>query len=334
MNRSDTVNAWMGVDISKDTLDVCLTTGSGYHHHTFANTTAGFSQLVSWQQQLAPEACCHYCLESTGPYGQSLALFLAEGDQRVSVVNPSRVKHFSLSQGNRNKTDRADARLLCDFCVRESPSLWRAAAPEVRELLSLMRRLDEIAAHKQQEVNRLQAPTLPKHVLHSVQNLIKFLDKETKRLEREVKSHIDRHPDLKNDLDLLTSVPGIGETTALRILCEMPDVDQFASAKQVAAYAGLSPREHRSGKSVRKRTRINKAGNGRLRKAMYFPALTATRHNPLVQAFYHRLLERGLCPMAALAACMRKLLMIAYGVLKHQQPFSPGGYLPNHQPAT
>lgn len=323
---SDTVNAWMGVDISKDTLDACLTTGSGYHHRTCPNTVAGFSQLLCWQRGLAPDAACHWCLESTGPYGQPLALFLSEHDERVSVVNPARVKHFAMSKGPRNKTDRADARLLCDFCRQECPSVFRAGTPEVRELLSLMRRLDEINQHKQQEVNRLESSTLPKHVLNSIKNTIKFLDKETRRLEREIKSHIDRHPGLKNDRDLLESIPGIGETTALRILCEMPDVDQFASAKQVAAYAGLSPREHTSGKSVRKRTRISKAGNGRLRKALYFPALTATRYNPIVKAFYDRLLEKGLCPMAALAASMRKLLMIAYGVLKHQQTFSPTGF--------
>lgn len=329
MSLPDPVNAFMGVDISKDTFDACLLTPEGvYRHQAFANTEAGFAQLLSFQQRLAPGASGHYCLESTGPYSQPLALFLVEHDHLVSVVNPARVRHFALGKGYRNKTDRVDARLLCDFCVQESPSPWRVAAPEVQELVFLLRRLDEIEKHKSQEVNRLEATTLPRHVLNSVKNTIKFLDKETRRLEREIKSHIDRHPDLKNDLDLLSSIPGIGEATALRILCEMPDVDQFVSAKQVAAYAGLSPREHTSGKSVRKRTRISKAGNGRLRKAMYYPALTATRHNPLIRSFYHRLLERGLCKMAALTACMRKLLMIAYGVLKHQQPFSPEGFQP------
>lgn len=322
------VTAWVGVDISKDTFDACLKTDTGYRQRQFANTTAGFLQLLSWTEELAPLALCHICLESTGPYSQPLALFLVEHDQKVSVVNPSRVKHAALARGTHNKTDAADARLLCDYCWKEAPSLWRVAAPEVRELLSLLRRLDEIAAHRQQEMNRLESVCLPKHVLHSVKNTIQFLDKETRRLEKQVKDHVDRHPGLQEDLALLESIPGIGSVTALRLLAEMPDVDRFASAKQAASYAGLAPREHRSGTSVHRRTRIGKAGNGRLRKAMYYPAMTAVKHNPLIHAFYHRLLDRGLCKMAALTACMRKLLMIAFGVLKHRTPFSPQGYQP------
>ena len=126
-----------------------------------------------------------------------------------------------------------------------------------------------------------------------------------------------------SDSKLLPGIPGIGELTSWDLLAELPDVSQFDSAQSVAAYAGLAPREHRSGSSVRKHTRLSKQGSTRLRKAMYFPAVTGITWNPLVKAHYERMLKAGKPRMVALAACMRKMLMIVYGVLKHQQPFDP-----------
>ena len=120
---------------------------------------------------------------------------------------------------------------------------------------------------------------------------------------------------------MLQSIPGVGELTAWDILAELPDVRQFDSAQAVAAYAGLAPREHRSGSSVFKKTRLSKQGNGRLRKALYFPAVNALTWNPVVKVHYERLRAAGKIRMVALAAAMRKMLMLCYGVLKHQKPF-------------
>src|SRR4028118_412161 len=150
---------------------------------------------------------------------------------------------------------------------------------------------------------------------------VTFLEAEVKRLQKEIREHLDNHDDLRRDSQLLQSIPGVGEVTAWDILAELPDVSQFDSAQAVAAYAGLSPREHRSGTSILKKTRLSKQGNSRLRKAMYFPAVNAVTWNPLVKAHYDRLVAAGKIRMVALAAAMRKMLMICYGVLKQQQPF-------------
>ena len=161
-------------------------------------------------------------------------------------------------------------------------------------------------------------------MLESLQGSIIFLESEVKRLQKQIRDHINQNPGLKRDSKLLQSIPGVGELTAWDILAELPDVSQFDSAQSVAAYAGLAPREHQSGKSVRKQTRLSKQGNTRLRRALYFPAVTGITWNPLVKAHYERLRENGKGKMVALAACMRKMLMIVYGVLKHQKPFDPG----------
>lgn len=314
--------AWIGIDIAKLSFEACLlrAQGKALHKH-FDNTPAGFAKLVRWVESLAPEAVAHFCLEATGTYSEALALFLAEADQRVSLVNAFRIKHAALAQGAANKTDAADARVIADYCRQYNPPLWRRSAPEVRVLVALLRRLSAISTQRQQEENRLAEPNLPKPVMRSLKQSLRFLDTQIQTLEAEIEAHINTHPDLKADRDLLLSIPGIAEVTAARILAELPDVAQFASAQDAAAYAGLAPSQYRSGTSVRKRTRLSKRGNARLRAALYFPAMSACRFNPLVRALYERLLARGLCRKAALGAAMRKLLMIAFGVLKSRKKF-------------
>lgn len=158
-------------------------------------------------------------------------------------------------------------------------------------------------------------------------------------MQQQIREPIDNTPSLKADQELLTRIPGIGEIAAQQILAELPDVSEFASAESAAAFAGLAPAEFRtrqmlrifdSGKSVHKRTRLSKAGNRHLRvharvngQAVYFPAVTAIRHNPLVKALYERLIASGKARMAAGAAAMRKVLMLAFGVLRTRRPFDP-----------
>ncbi len=150
---------------------------------------------------------------------------------------------------------------------------------------------------------------------------MRFLEKEIVRLKKQIREHFKSHERLQWDAQLLQSIPGVGELSAWDILAELPAVNQFDSAQAVAAYAGLAPREHRSGSSVFKKTHLSKQGNARLRKAVYFPAVNALTWNPLVKAHYERLVAAGKIRMVALAAAMRKILMLCYGVLKHQQPF-------------
>jgi transposase len=310
------------LDVSKDTIDVCLLRENGKtHFKQFSNTSPGHAKLLRWVQHLDENGFIHFCMEATGSYSREVALFLAEAEQKVSVINPARIHFFARSQGQGNKTDKADARMIALFCRKEQPELWRAAAPEVRQLAALMRRYHAVQDLLVQEKNRLQAPAQPKAVLKSIQSTVRFLEKEVERLKKQLREHFNNHHSLKRDAQLLQSIPGVGELTAWDILAELPDVQQFDSAQAVAAYAGLAPREHRSGTSVFKKTRLSKQGNARLRKAMYFPAVNALTWNPLVKAHYERLRAAGKLRMVALAAAMRKMLMICYGVLKHQQPF-------------
>jgi len=331
MSDTNPVTVWIGIDISKETFDAVIAQPNGKRpHKPFANTPAGFSKLLRWVESLGlvePRFSVRFCMESTGAYGMALAEHLVEGGHMVSIENPARIKHFgsALNKGAQNKTDKADARVIAEYAQAFNPAPWLRSQPEVKLLVALLRRLDSLEAHLQEENNRLGQPAtaVPAEVKRSLEETIHFLQTEIERLKEQIERHIDQHPGLKADQTLLVSIPGISETTARRILAEMPDVSLFTSAKQAAAYAGLAPKECRSGTSVHKKTRISKSGNARLRSALYFPAITATRYNQPVKELYDRLIERGNSKMAALVAAMRKLLMIAYGVLKSRTTFSP-----------
>ena len=319
---------YVGIDIAKLTFNACLirpaVPGKPLKKQ-FPNTLEGFAKMLRWLAQVAPDTSCHFCMEATGSYYEALAIYLAEANQRVSVVNPFRTHHAAKAAGATNKTDPAEAGTLAEHCRKENPSLWRRASPEVRTLVGLLRRLQALKDHLTQERNRLGDPSVSgqSEVVASLNKSIAFLEGEIAALLQQIQDHIDSHPDLKRDRKLLTSIPGIGDLTAAWIVAELPDVKSIASAQSAAAYAGLAPCEYRSGTSVRRETHLSKKGNVQLRRALYMPAMIAARFNPAVKAIYDRLIQRGRPRMVAIGAAMRKLLMIAYGVLKSRKEFEP-----------
>ena len=315
----------VGIDVSKLSLDACfLTCEDKKRHKRFANSAAGWAQLLNWVSALAKEQPCHFALEATGAYSEGLSLFLSEQKQKLSVVNPARVRHAALAAGIASKTDKLDASVIALFCRLHNPPLWQPPAPEFRKLAALVRRRENLLDSAQQEKNRLDQPALEKEVRASLTRQARFLEREIKHVEKDIAAHVQSHPHLASDAGLLESIPGIGKLTAQKILAELGDARAFDSSGSAAAYAGLSPQQHQSGTSVRKKTRLSKKGNPHLRKAMYLPTVTALSHNPLVRAFYDRLVAAGKPKMVALGAAMRKLLMIAVGVLRSGKPFDPG----------
>jgi transposase len=312
----------LGIDISKSKFDVALLREGGrFKHRVFPNTEAGFSQLSAWLAKQKVE-CVHACLEATGTYGEALATYLHERGHLVSVINPAQIKSYAESHLARAKTDKADATLIARFCAERHPPAWGPLPQEVRDLQALVRRLDSLLEMRQMEANRLEVAATAA-VTESLAEHLAFLDREVARTEGRIRTHIDTHPGLRGQRDLLVSIPGIGATTAAKILGEIMDVKLYESARQLAAFAGLAPRLHESGSSVRKRAKLSKVGAPRLRKALYFPAIAAIKHNPYIKELGERLRGRGKCPMQVIGAAMRKLIHIAYGVLKSGRPFDP-----------
>jgi transposase len=316
------MSAVLGIDIAKGTYQLSLRRGDGKRRHKrVPNTPAGHATVLAWLEAQG-SGVVHACLEATGTYGEAVALVLTEAGHRVSVVHPAAVKAFAQSQLRRTKTDRVDADVLVDFCLAHQPPAWTPWPEDVRVLQGLVRRRDAVQDMLTQERNRQQAGGVVAPVAASLARHIAALETELADLDTLIRTHVDTHPSLRAQRELLVTIPGIGEATVARLLAECRAITSFASARAYAAFAGLVPREHLSG-TLRGRARLSKLGSARLRFALYFPALSAMRHNPPLRAFSQRLREAGKPKMVIVAAVMRKLLHIVYGVLKHQRTFDP-----------
>jgi transposase len=313
----------LGLDVAKLKFNACLLRADGkLRHRVFPHTPAGFAQLIEWlgRQRVAR---AHACLEATGTYGDALATYLHEAGHVVSLINPAAIKAYAQSVLSRTKSDRVDASLIARFCAERRPPAWAPPVPELRERQALVRRLNSLVEMRTMEENRLSSGISVEAVRMSVGELIAHLAAQIKRTEARIREHIESHPGLKRQRQLLDSIPGVGETTAAVLMAGVPDFSQYRSARQVAAFAGLVPRERQSGSSVRGRVRLSKTGNSRLRKALYFPAVTALRCSPFFQQWAEGLHARGKSKMAVIGATMRKLIHLASGVLKSGKPFDP-----------
>lgn len=310
----------LGIDISKDSFDVALLGVQQQWRGHFSNEQGGFGKLLRWlKKRQAQEA--HVCMEATNRYWEALALFLVDEGYAVSVVNPKLIKRHAQATMQRNKTDKQDALTIADYCAKQQPDLWTPPSPAQRELKVMVRHLQALKADKQRERNRQTSGLTSAPVLEAIERHIAFLEDQIAQLEERIQEHIDQHPDLKRDKELLESIPGVGKTIAATFLAEVPDVRNFAQAGQVAAFAGLTPGEHHSGASIHRPGRLVKWGNAHLRAVLYMPALSAHQSNSIVRALKERLEARGKSKMTIVVAVMRKLLHLCYGVLKTRKPF-------------
>jgi transposase len=318
----------LGIDIAKDTFDSALIVEGKSRTAHFENSPTGFKQLGKWVRKYTA-AGVHACMEATGQYGEALAEYLYEQGWQVSVVNPARIKAYANSKLRRNKTDKADAQLIAEYCLREEPGLWSPPPASFKALQALVRRLEDLQAVYQQESNRLKSGETDPLVIANLKDHLRYLEEKIEQIKQAMQAHIAADPELKQRFDLLVSIPGIGPLTAAKLLGEIRDVCAFDSPRQLAAYAGVTPRNVSSGTSVHKKARMSKTGNANLRKILYMPAVCAKRYNPIIQTFCQRLLASGLKPMEVIGAAMHKLLHLIYGILKSGKPFDPN-FLQKH----
>lgn len=309
----------LGIDVSKATLHVAvLLAGDTVRRKVCANTPAGFQDLATWLTRHTAEPV-HACLEATGPYGDAVALFLDDAGHVVSVVNPGVIHAYAQTQQLRAKTDAVDAALIARYCAKESPAPWTPPPRELRHLQALVRRLDAVQGMRTQEANRLAVTTDPV-VRTSIEALLATLDAQLADLKDRVAAHLDQHPGLRAQRDLLVTIPGIGATTAAVLLAELFH-HAYATARQAAAFAGATPRVRESGQ-WRGRARLTRCGPALVRKALYFPALTALRHNPTIIAVRDRLAAKGKPKMVIVGAAIRHLIHLAFGVLKSKRAYT------------
>lgn len=320
----------IGIDFSKEKMDLCWLRDprSGKKKtKVFANQRKSFSAISEWilkNTQVAPDQTL-ITAEPTGVYHEACIYFLHEQGFNIYLANPGKAKKFAQAIGLMHKTDKSDAFALARYGIDiNDAEHWQPEAPEVRVLKAMMRRLDALEKDHQRELNRLEASEtadVSQRVLQSLHDMLTVLDDEIRKLKSDIDDHIDRHPQLKTNRQLLESIKGVGVVIS-RELTYLFAAKPFKKANQVACYAGLVPRLQESGK-LKGRTVLSKAGPSRIRSKLYMAAVVATQHNPDIRAQYHRLLGAGKTKMQALGAAMRKLLQICFGVVKNQSEYMP-----------
>lgn len=322
MQNQPSYQAWIGIDVSKKSLDAThLSLDGKARHRKFSNDPSGWREMLDWAKAGSDG---HWAMESTGAYSFGVASFLADAGLAVSMENPRYIKHWACGMRYQNKTDKADSRIIARYAQEVRPKLWTLADPLLREIHMLLDRLADLSKLESAERNRLENAALPESVHASVLRSIVGIQHERELVVQALEQKLESRPELKEAMSALVLEPGVGELTALRALDFMGwSTEGFQSAQQVAAAAGYNPVRRESGDS-RGKTSISKQGPAEFRAAMHMAAVVAIRRNPRIQAFYERLLAKGMAKLAAVAACARKLIMILYGILKaHQRGNKP-----------
>ncbi len=310
----------VGIDIAKLSFKAHIQCDRQSFFRSFKNDLEDYPKLITWIKERS-EGRIHICMEASNRYWEKLAKFLHEEGILVSVVNPTRIHNYAKCKLSRNKTDSLDAAVIADYCATQNPTIWSPTAPHIQELQAMQRHLEAIKRMRNQESNRADGYNPSPEVQKLINEHISFLDQQIKQFTSVIHDFIEEHTDLRERKALLTSIPGIADLTAIKLLAE--NIHVFASAKELVAYAGLNPSQHLSGTSIRHRSKLSKIGNAQIRKALYFPAVVAMHHNPFIVQLCERLEKKEKHRMVIVGAAMRKLLVLCFGVLKSGVPFDP-----------
>lgn len=310
----DAVNSFVGIDVSKNFLDVhLLQTGVSFRS---PSSPEGRQKLIA---QLPAPGACLVVLEATGGYERQLVGDLAQAGHLVAVVNPGQIRAYANALGVKAKSDKVDARVIARFAQDIKPRP-RTEAHEHQALLDeLVARRRQLIDHRTAESNR-RGTSLTKPVRQSLQRSINALNKDLQRIDRAIQELVASHDDWQGRLQQLTSVPGVGTVTAVTLVAELPELGQL-NRKEIAALAGVAPYNRESGQ-FRGQRRIC-GGRGNVRTALYMAALAATKFNPDLREFALRLRQRGKKGKVVLVACMRKLLTILNTMVRENTTWTP-----------
>lgn len=308
----------VGLDVSKATLAVCYQRGPHVHHLEVSNDKPGFTQLL----QVCGSQCL-FVLEATGTYYLALAYHLHEQGGQVAVVNPLVIKRFIQMHLGKGKTDRKDAQWLLRYGQQQPAKVWLPEETVLVECRQLEQVTEQLLKQKTMVANSLEAlqqqPVISPLAQQHLQQMWQLLDDQVRTLEAELLTLLDQR--FAQEMRLLCSIPGIGRKTAGMLLLFAGGFTRLENYRQLIAKAGLSPREHTSGTSVRGKARITKMGGGLLRGKLFVCSFSAKRSNAACKALYERLVAKGKNGKVALIAVCNKLLKQAFAIVKSGVPY-------------
>jgi transposase len=324
----------VGTDMSKDDFKICYKTTSSQKTSIrwttkFANTAKGIKSFLSSLQKKQKSQDAPMCIvvEATGVYHQEFVYAVYSAGYDVKLILPTKTHHYAKSFSHNSKTDADDAKLLADYGLERGhlEKSWQPSSPKVLSIQQLCRQYAQMQKTRTAEKNRLHAVNhmaeFPKSVEKHLKQHIKFLDKVLKDIEKELKEVVASDAKFSKMVMQLCSIPGVAFKTATRILAETDCFLLFTSFSQVVRYAGYDVVHKESGTSVKGKSRISKKGNGHIRAALHFPAITAVKHNPVFRNLKERVQARSGIKMKGYTAVQRKLLCLMYTLIKNDTTY-------------
>ena len=307
------LSVFVGIDVSKDTLDVCVKPENLVF--TVANTSEGHRALCTKLKGRTPTLVV---VEATGGLELDGVIALSEIGIPVAIVNPRHVRDFAKACGQLAKTDRIDAAIICDFAEKIKPEARPLPTEETRALDALITRRRQLVDMLAAEKNRLKGTR--KVMKKDVKRHITFLEKSIAKLEKDLQQAIKDSPIWRVNDDILQSVSGVGPTCSTTLLAQVPELGKL-NRKQIAALIGVAPLNRDSGHKKGRRTTWG--GRAPVRAVLYMSTLVATRHNPVIRDFYIHLISQGKLHKVAMTACMRKLLTMLNAMIRDQTYWQP-----------
>lgn len=326
---------WIGIDVAKLSFDAAIAApGQSFPNtplhklpaETFARKHANLPEFLKWVSMHIPEhAPIGIVMEATGRYSVELSKWLTAAWQelRPAIENPYKTRHFVESLGIRNKTDRLDARALAIYGLERKPSPYVHMSPEREKLRELIRYRKDLVNQKVTEGHRAKEENTVSLINKMQARRIKELERDIKRVEEEIRNHIKKSVTLQTETALLETIDGVGPIIAATILAELGDLSRFPRARQLSAYAGISPRQIQSGSSINKQTRMSKSGNSNVRAALYLAAMNAIKKENDFARQYKALKAQGKTGKEALGVIMRKLLVLMRAIIISRKPYQP-----------
>jgi transposase len=325
---------WVGIDVAKRTFDAALvrqgqkwpaTPLAEVPVRSFERTATGVHEFLQWLDAIETAPHVRAVMEATGRYSTELVLWLT-GERPAlapAIAPPHQTAAFIASMGLRNKTDKLEARALGFYGMERQPEPYAPATPAQTQLRELVRYRDFLVREHVAAANRADETRGCTAVQRMEGKRLRLIEGDIERIEHEMRQQVQAAPELAHDIELMTSIYGVGFITAATVRAELGDLRRFTKARQLSAYAGLNPTLRQSGSSVNGRPHMNKKGNPHVRQSLYLAAMVTIRGHNDLQRTYLQLREQGKPAMAALGAIMRKLLVLMRAILISGKPFDP-----------
>ena len=319
----------LGIDVAQKELVVCLSKLNAdlsiehYANKVFSNKESGFVALIKWVKKLTIESVeVHFVMEATGVYHQKFAYYLDANGFNVSIVLPNKISNYMRTLENRTITDKTCAEAIAQFGLERKLDKWQKPNIIYKSLQQLTREREQIVEERSIVKNQLHAENAEGEPnANSIKRLkarIKFLNQQEKEIKQDIEKCIKKDESIEKEIKNITTIPGVGRLTATIVLAEINGFELIRNKKQLISYSGLDVREKQSGTSVKGKPRISKKGNKFLRKAMFFPALSAVKYEQNYKEIYARLVSKNGIKMKGLVAVQRKLLELIYIIFKNK----------------